>query len=76
MRLILVCTGCDLTSLKSATNTLDDIAVVAQVTATVKTLEPTGNDPDYTVRGKLIDFRLIGDYAMKNLERLDSSEPQ
>ena len=64
MRLILDCGGCDLQSLKKSANSIGDFAVVAQVTAAAMSLDASEDAPQYALRGKLIDARYLGEYAM------------
>jgi hypothetical protein len=64
MRLILDCGGCDLQSLKKAANAIGDFVVVAQMTTAAKSLDVSEDAPDYVLRGKLIDSRYVGAYAM------------
>ncbi len=67
MRLILDCGGCDLQSLKKSANSIGDFAVVAQVTAAAMSLDASEDAPQYALRGKLIDARYLGEYAMDKL---------
>lgn len=64
MRLILDCGGCDLQSLKKSANPIGNFVVVAQMTTVVMSLDASEDAPEYVLRGKLIDARYVGEYAM------------
>ena len=64
IRVILDCAGCDLQALKKSANSIGDFVVVAQVTAAAKVLDADENAPEYVLRGKFIDARYVGEYAM------------
>jgi hypothetical protein len=65
IQLILDCASCNLGELERPANSIGDFAVVAQITAATKSIDESKDAPDYVLRGKLVDERFVGYYAIE-----------